>query len=573
MASITTRSGKGSPLTSAEVDANFTGLNTEVGSKVDAAGAAAAAPVQSVAGKTGAVSLSTTDVSEGSNQYHTTARVRAAISVTGSGSYDSSTGVITVTGGVTSVAGRTGVVTLAVEDVSGAQPSLVSGTNIKTLNGSSVLGSGNLELSGGMEFVAKTANYTAVDKQGVLADTTGGAFTVTLPASPSVGAQVVIADSGGVWGTNNLTVGRNGSTISNLAENLVCDISGASVQLIFDGATWEVYAQVGGNGGTAVTLAGAQALTNKDLTSATNTFPSSLATLSGNQTLTNKTLSTGSTWSGNAVGAANGGTGRTSLTSNNVILGAGTSAVNFVAPGTNGNVLTSNGSTWTSAAPSGGVTSVLAGDGIQITSTGPGGQGAVTVSLAPASSVSITVNTGASSTTVPTPTTYSPMGFSTLVQAFSNLPGASTPSGFTYDYSRGLLAHTYYNSSFFNAPSINMGTGPGHGVLIAISSSSSIDAHRPVTNPQNGYGNSLVLENFFYYTPGYRLLYVAVILGTIPLSSIYIGSSAELIKHSIDIFNGRTIVALNVPSPQAMDIMLILQGGNYEFTSVYYGYA
>lgn len=50
---------------------------------------------------------------------------------------------------------------------------------------------------------------------------------------------------------------------------------------------------------------------------------------------------------------ANGGTGATTLTSNNVILGNGTSAVQFVAPGTNGNVLTSNGTTWQSTAPSG----------------------------------------------------------------------------------------------------------------------------------------------------------------------------------------------------------------------------
>jgi hypothetical protein len=48
---------------------------------------------------------------------------------------------------------------------------------------------------------------------------------------------------------------------------------------------------------------------------------------------------------------ANGGTGLTTLTANNVILGAGTSTPTFVAPGTSGNVLTSNGTTWTSAAP------------------------------------------------------------------------------------------------------------------------------------------------------------------------------------------------------------------------------
>ena len=48
-----------------------------------------------------------------------------------------------------------------------------------------------------------------------------------------------------------------------------------------------------------------------------------------------------------------GGTGVTSLAANNVILGNGTSAVQVVAPGTNGNVLTSNGTTWASTAPTG----------------------------------------------------------------------------------------------------------------------------------------------------------------------------------------------------------------------------
>jgi hypothetical protein len=51
------------------------------------------------------------------------------------------------------------------------------------------------------------------------------------------------------------------------------------------------------------------------------------------------------------VGVANGGTGRTSLTANNVLLGNGTSAVSLIAPGASGNVLTSDGTTWASAAP------------------------------------------------------------------------------------------------------------------------------------------------------------------------------------------------------------------------------
>jgi hypothetical protein len=50
------------------------------------------------------------------------------------------------------------------------------------------------------------------------------------------------------------------------------------------------------------------------------------------------------------LAVAQGGTGATTLTANNVLLGNGTSAFQTVAPGTAGNVLTSNGTTWTSVA-------------------------------------------------------------------------------------------------------------------------------------------------------------------------------------------------------------------------------
>ena len=57
----------------------------------------------------------------------------------------------------------------------------------------------------------------------------------------------------------------------------------------------------------------------------------------------------------NALGVASGGTGRANLTANSVMIGNNTSAVNFVAPGASGNVLTSNGTTWVSQAQSAGV--------------------------------------------------------------------------------------------------------------------------------------------------------------------------------------------------------------------------
>jgi hypothetical protein len=62
-----------------------------------------------------------------------------------------------------------------------------------------------------------------------------------------------------------------------------------------------------------------------------------------------------------AITVGAGGTGLSTLTANNVILGNGTSAVQLVAPGTTGNVLTSNGTTWISSVSTGGVTSFSAG--------------------------------------------------------------------------------------------------------------------------------------------------------------------------------------------------------------------
>ena len=81
-------------------------------------------------------------------------------------------------------------------------------------------------------------------------------------------------------------------------------------------------------------------------------------TLTGSVT-TSGSLTLGGTLSGvsltsqvtGTLPVANGGTGATTFTSNNVLLGNGTGAFQVVAPSTAGNVLVSNGTTWVSQAP------------------------------------------------------------------------------------------------------------------------------------------------------------------------------------------------------------------------------
>ena len=60
---------------------------------------------------------------------------------------------------------------------------------------------------------------------------------------------------------------------------------------------------------------------------------------------------TSGTWNATTIAVANGGTGASSLTANGVLIGNATNAVTTVAPSTNGNVLTSNGTSWISGTP------------------------------------------------------------------------------------------------------------------------------------------------------------------------------------------------------------------------------
>jgi hypothetical protein len=100
---------------------------------------------------------------------------------------------------------------------------------------------------GGGAWEKITANTTATTKKQYVTDTTAAAFTVTLPATPAAGDYVYFMDAGN-WATNNLTVARNGSTIEASATDLVLDVRGLMIQLIYDGTTWQVTSNIGPQG-------------------------------------------------------------------------------------------------------------------------------------------------------------------------------------------------------------------------------------------------------------------------------------------------------------------------------------
>jgi hypothetical protein len=84
----------------------------------------------------------------------------------------------------------------------------------------------------------KTTAFTAVSGEGYFCDTnTSGAFAVTLPASPSAGDIVAVADYANTFDTASLTLNRNGSNIEGEASNLLLNVEGAAITVVYADAT------------------------------------------------------------------------------------------------------------------------------------------------------------------------------------------------------------------------------------------------------------------------------------------------------------------------------------------------
>jgi hypothetical protein len=97
----------------------------------------------------------------------------------------------------------------------------------------------------------KTTGFTAVSGTGYFVNTTSGAVTVTLPATPSAGAIVGITDYAGTAATNNITIGRNGSKIEGATENGTLYVNRDTVTLIYVDST-QGWVPVVDNSGSAL---------------------------------------------------------------------------------------------------------------------------------------------------------------------------------------------------------------------------------------------------------------------------------------------------------------------------------
>jgi hypothetical protein len=80
-----------------------------------------------------------------------------------------------------------------------------------------------------------SSNITLASNNKYFVDTSA-ARTIALPASPSVGDQILIFDASGTAGTYNITVNRNSNYINGSASNLIIDVNGGAAGLTYTGS-------------------------------------------------------------------------------------------------------------------------------------------------------------------------------------------------------------------------------------------------------------------------------------------------------------------------------------------------
>lgn len=277
--------------------------------------------------------------------------------------------------------------------------------NISPVNANSLIGkvgtSGraqNIPLGDGLSFV-----------NGALTSTGGSA------SAPSDATYITQTPNATLTNEQPLSLLATGIVMVTTSTGVLTSlVPGTSGNVVTSNGTGWTSAAPSGNVTAAGTLTSGQMMIGQggkaSATTPTFSVIGSNATVTGNLTITGSTtfnnlttsnlVVTGTFLPGSWINpVANGGTGVATLTANAVITGNGTGSVTSVSPGTSGNVLTSNGTAWTSAAAaSGNVTgSGLTANAIII----GGGSNAVTAGASPGTSGNVLTSNGTAWTSAP----------------------------------------------------------------------------------------------------------------------------------------------------------------------------
>jgi hypothetical protein len=246
-----------------------------------------------------------------------------------------------------------------------------SGANVSSINASNI-SSGTLanarttasSSNGASTIVTRDAsgNFSANTVTANLTGNVTGNLTGTASNATVLETARTIAIGGGVTGTATSFNGSANITINTTAINAsvisagtlanarttAASANGASTIVARDASgnfsANTITADLTGTAANATVLETARTIAITGGATGTATSFNGSANISINVTALNV-----STASAGTLGVARGGTGATTLNAEAVVIGNGTSAVKFVAPGTSGNVLTSNGSAWISS--------------------------------------------------------------------------------------------------------------------------------------------------------------------------------------------------------------------------------
>jgi hypothetical protein len=90
------------------------------------------------------------------------------------------------------------------------------------------------------------SDYTAKNGDRIIADSSTGSFTITLPSNPTEGFYIEIAD-GGDFSVNNLLL-TSVRPVEGFDQDIIFDIKGLSLEFVYVGTSWQILTTLGVKG-------------------------------------------------------------------------------------------------------------------------------------------------------------------------------------------------------------------------------------------------------------------------------------------------------------------------------------